>query len=328
MQLEQLGWKAHFASAFAELGGWGVPGRVAAAERGRAIVWTEAGECDVPAKDAVTGDWVVVEGGRVAAVLPRRNRFSRKRPGRRTEEQVIAANLDVLFIVTGLDGDFNPRRLERYLVAAAASGVRPVVVLNKTDLCPEPPRVDARSVLTSALTGAGLDVLAAEVAPGETAAFVGSSGAGKSSLVNRLLGAGRQAVAPVRESDSRGRHTTVRREMFVVPPGWLLIDTPGLRELEPWDALAALDAAFSDVAALAAACRFRDCTHRGEPGCAVAGAVAPERLAGFHKLAAELAFLERKSDQRAALEQKRRARLRQRQIREITKAPAPDRSRP
>jgi len=257
----------------------------------------------------------VLEGGaRIARVLPRRTAFSRKEPGAVTRAQVIAANIDVLFVVAGLDGDFNLRRLERYLLLARESGARPVVVLNKSDL-----RADAEEaailaaalgapvVTTSALDGRGLAALEAHIAPYQTAALTGSSGVGKSTLLNRLLGSERQRVQEVRESDSRGRHTTVRRELFLAPTGWLIVDTPGLRELQLWAGAESVDLAFADIADLAQRCRFRDCRHQGEPGCAVAsGGIDEGRLASYAKLQREAAHLERQQNQRSALEEKRR----------------------
>jgi ribosome biogenesis GTPase len=324
--LNRWGWNAHFARAFAACGGRGVPGRVAAVDRGRCLVWTEAGDAYASGSDAAIGDWVALENGRVRAVLERRTSFGRKRAGRRMEEQVLAANVDVLFVVTGLDGDYRAARLDRYRVAALAGGIRPVVVLNKADLCDEARCIaeEVRSrgcevAVTSAATGAGVAGLAAFAGPGETVAMVGSSGVGKSSLVNALLGGSVQAVVPVREHDHRGQHTTVRRELFEMPGGWVLMDTPGLRELEPWGAGHAVDAAFADISALAAECRFRDCRHAGEPGCAVIGAVAAETLESFHKLGAELAFQERKTDPRLAMEEKRRWKRIAKEIRRIAK---------
>jgi ribosome biogenesis GTPase len=263
------------------------------------------------------GDWVALEAGtRISAVLPRQSVFSRKEAGAVTREQVIAANIDVLFVVTGLDGDFNLRRIERYLLLAWESGAKPVVVLNKADLCSNTTQAaaDVQALASgvpvaaiSALHGSGVPEVEAHLTAGQTAAVTGSSGAGKSTLVNRLLGHERQRVQEVRADDSRGRHTTVRRELFLAPAGWLLIDTPGLRELQLWAASASVDLAFDDIAALAAQCRFRDCRHQGEPGCAVAtSGIDESRLASYAKLQRELAHLDRKLDQRAAQDEKRR----------------------
>lgn len=327
MSLEKFGWNAFFAAEFARLAEpLAVPARVALADRERFIVWSESGECAATVAGRlryesgawpVVGDWVVLENGaRIARILPRQSAFSRKEAGNVTREQVIAANIDVLFIVNGLDGDFNPRRIERYLLLAWESGARPVVVLNKADLRADAEQAAAEvaalasgaPVITiSALEGWGVAAIEAQLRAGETAAFAGSSGAGKSTLLNRLLGDDRQPTQEVRASDSRGRHTTVRRELFLASQGWLLIDTPGLRELQLWAEPASADLAFDDIARLARACRFSDCRHQGEPGCAVRSSGIDEaRLASYAKLQRELAHLDRKLDQRAAQEEKRR----------------------
>jgi len=327
MSLERFGWKSHFESAFARVCEAGLqPARVALADRERFLVWTESGEAEATVSGRlrhrsedwpVVGDWVALEQGcRIVHILPRRTAFSRKQPGAVTREQLIAANIDILFVVCGLDGDFNPRRIERYLLLAWESGAKPAVVLNKADVCVDVAEAAAQvaeiasgaPVLTvSAREGWGLPALEEHLKPRLTAAFAGSSGAGKSTLVNRLLGRAQQTVHEVRASDSRGRHTTVRRELFLAPEGWLLIDTPGLRELQLWANSNSVDAAFSDIAALAADCRFRNCRHQGEPGCAVANSGIDEaRLANYTKLQRELAHLDRKLDQRAAQDEKRR----------------------
>jgi len=327
MSLERLGWSSHFEGEFARVDETGMePARVALADRQRFVVWTGSGEAEATVSGRlrhrsedwpVVGDWVALEQGcRIAHVVPRRTAFSRKQPGVVTREQVIAANVDALFVVCGLDGDFNLRRIERYLLLAWESGARPIVVLNKADVCMDVAGAADRAteiasgtpvVTISAHEGWGLPSLEAHLHPGLTVAFAGSSGAGKSTLVNRLLGREQQLVREVRAGDSRGRHTTVRRELFLAPSGCLLIDTPGLRELQLWGSSESADAAFSDIATLAAGCRFRDCRHQGEPGCAVAAAGIDEaRLANYAKLQRELAHLDRKLDQRTAQDEKRR----------------------
>jgi ribosome biogenesis GTPase / thiamine phosphate phosphatase len=327
MSPEKFGWNSYFASEFVRACEAGAEyARVALADRNRFLVWTQSGEAEATVRGRVrhlagdwpvVGDWVALEEGcRIAHVLPRRTAFSRKQPGDVTREQVIAANIDVLFVVCGLDGDFNPRRIERYLLLAWESGAKPVVVLNKSDICMHAAAGAAGvSALTSgapvlaisAREGWGLRALEEHLKPGLTAALIGSSGAGKSTLINRLLGREQQLVQEVRAGDSRGRHTTVRRELFLAPGGWLLIDTPGLRELQLWAGADSIDAAFSDIAELGAGCRFRNCRHQGEPGCAVAAAgIDQARLANYTKMRCELAHLDRKLDQRAAQEEKRR----------------------
>ncbi len=327
MSLEKLGWNPHFEREFARVCETGMkPARVALADRERFLLWTKSGEAEAAAGGhfrhlgedwPVVGDWVVLEQCcRITHILPRQTAFSRKQPGAVTREQVIAANIDILFVVCGLDGDFNLRRIERYLLAAWESGARPVVILSKADVCADVATASravaaiasgAPVLALSAREGWGLPDLEEHLKPGLTAAFTGSSGAGKSTLVNRLLRREQQLVQEVRTGDSRGRHTTVRRELFLAADGWLLIDTPGLRELQLWAGTDKVDAAFSEIATLAAACRFRDCRHQGEPGCAVEAAGIDEaRLANYTKLQRELAHLSRKLDQRAAQEEKRR----------------------
>ena len=330
VDLEQLGWDGAFAAALdavetPDL----VPARVAVehnhlyrvqardgellAEVAGSLRHAAAGPDALPA----VGDWVAIRiGGRrasILAVLPRRSCFSRKAAGDPTQRQVVAANVDTVLLVSGLDGDFSPRRVERYLVAAAESGAAPVVVLNKTDRCTTveeavaairaiAPQVPVHA--TSCSPPAGLDRLETYLAPGRTVALLGSSGVGKSSIINYLLGTERQQTARVNRRTGRGRHTTVHRELLVRPGGGIIIDTPGMRELRLWDTGQALEQTFDDVDALAGSCRFRDCGHRTEPGCAVRAAVADGRLPAarfnhFHRLRDERTELRERQDERA-----------------------------
>jgi ribosome biogenesis GTPase / thiamine phosphate phosphatase len=267
---------------------------------------------DDPLALPTVGDWVMVEdGARIAAVLPRATQLVRRAAGTTYEGQVIAANVDVVFVVTSLNAEFNPRRIERYLALVGDSGASPILVLSKLDACADPAALVAVAhdlapgvpvVLTSVVEGVGLQALAAELPVGRTGALIGSSGVGKSSLINTLLGDARQRVFAIRADDDKGRHTTARRELFELAGGGLLIDTPGMREL---GSQAAGDGAadgvadvFAEIEALAAGCRFRSCAHDREPGCAVIGVVDPERVAGWRKLVRERAHAERKHAER------------------------------
>jgi ribosome biogenesis GTPase len=296
-------------STAAHLDGVGVPGRVARADRGRACLVLTAGgpiHAAVPRRlgdEPVPGDWVALVGADVVAVAPRRGAIARTDPSGTGTAQVLAANVDLVFVVHGLDRPLHPGRIERSLVLAWEAGVEPVVVVTKVDLGDPQDVLDelahaAPGVavhLTSALEGTGLEEVVEVLDGHRTAALLGESGAGKSTLVNRLAGEELMATAPVRRGrgDAKGRHTTSARHLVPLPGGGLLLDTPGLRQLGLWSGEEGLVAAFADIETLAAGCRFRDCTHTGEPGCAVAAAVADgrlpaRRLAGFAKLQREL----------------------------------------
>jgi ribosome biogenesis GTPase len=332
--LEALGWSQYFADAFAPHEPAGLfPARVAVQERGAVVLFTTSGTLTATGH-AVAGDWVAAEQlpgedrAIVRAVLPRRTRFARKEPWL-TEEQVVAANIDTVFLVTDCGRDFKPRRLERYLTAAWDSGADPVVVLAKADLAEDPwaTVADAEAVAfgvtvhaVSSLTGDGLDELDPYLAAGRTVALLGSSGVGKSTLANRLLGEELLATGDVRR-DGRGRHTTTRRELVQLPGGALLLDTPGMRELQLWADESALEETFADLAGLARECRFSDCAHGSEPGCAVRAALADGTLSqirweSYRKLQRELGVLALRQDARlrseARKERRRFARSRRR----------------
>ena len=342
MSLQALGWNSYFDALWRERDkpAW-LPARVISQQRG---LWRIAGEfaerwaeasgtlrtaADAGADWPTVGDWVAAEilsgGARplIHEVLLRRSKFGRKVAGRRIEEQVIAANVDTAFVVMALDGDFNVRRLERFLAQCWESGAKSVIVLNKTDDCDD---VAARVAevegvaaglpifAVSARTGEGLVALDSLLEPGHTIVLLGSSGVGKSTLLNHFLRRDAQVVQPVRGSDSRGRHTTTSRELFALPGGALLIDTPGLRELQLWSAAEGVEHTFSDIEELAAQCKYGDCGHTSEPGCAVQAAIAEgrlaaERLESQRKLQREQAFLLRKVDPQARQHEKDRVKV-------------------
>jgi ribosome biogenesis GTPase / thiamine phosphate phosphatase len=291
------------------------------------LQYEASGRGELPA----VGDWVCVRpaeaGGRgtIHRLLERRTKISRKGAGSVTGEQVLAANIDTVFLVNSLGQDLNPRRIERYLALALESGARPVLLLTKADLCDDPaeaaaeieqvaPFVSVHVVSAlEGLAGSGLNALAAYLGSGQTSVLLGPSGVGKSTLVNRILGAERQQVREVR-SDNRGRHTTTSRQLLFLPEGGMLIDTPGMRELQLWDGDEALGQTFRDVEEAANRCRFTDCGHHaGTPGCGVqaaieSGALPPERLASWSKLGRELKFLDRRKDKKAQSEYEKKLR--------------------
>ena len=329
--LEALGWDAASVSAFEQLQEDNLfPARVAAQHRGEYVLIAEEGELraraagrlfydhEVGGELPAVGDWVGVRPpATITSILPRRSAFVRKTAGLGSTEQVLAANVDSAFLLAGLDDDFSLRRLERYVTTAWESGAAPVVVLTKTDLCADVDEavlaVESVAIAVpvhavSNVSGDGLDALDSYLAPGRTVVLLGSSGVGKSTLLNRLAG---QALMRTRAlaADGTGRHTTTHRELVQLPGGALVIDTPGLRELQFWEG--DLSAAFEDIEALASACRFRDCAHAREPGCAVLAAVDGgtlelDRLRSWRKLQRELESIAARTDRRLRLARKRR----------------------
>ena len=336
-RLARLGWNRHFADAFDALGEPDlVPARICVEHNHLFRVYTASSDvlasaagrlkhiANAPSALPAVGDWVGIrptpEGpAPIRAILPRTTCFSRKAAGDTTKRQVVAANIDTVFLVSGLDGDFNPRRIQRYLVAASDSGAVPVIVLNKGDLAEDleaavttlrEMAADVPIHVTSCEDGRGIDALARYLTDGHTVALLGSSGVGKSTLINRLLGYDRQRTRTVRPQDRGGRHTTVHRELLLHPDSGVIIDTPGMRELRLWDTRGGLETTFDDIEALVGSCRFRDCQHRTEPGCAVRqavtdGKISAGRLTCYHQLHDEQTTLDRRRDELAQLEETR-----------------------
>src|SRR6476661_76797 len=329
--LGALGWSPELA---ANLQPGLVPGRVTAAHRAAFDVQTaaEAVRTRLPGRlmhestDVAVGDWVGLGEGLIRTVLPRRSAIVRSAAGRTSRAQTLAANVDVAFVVTSLGPELEPRRIERYLVTIWESGAVPEIVLTKADRLEDPwpfvATVEAVALgvpvhVVSALTGQGCDALRARLAPGTTAVLLGSSGVGKSTLVNRFAGRKLMAVKETRADDDEGRHTTSHRELIELPGGGMVIDTPGIRELQLWDS-GGIDETFSDIDELAAACRFNDCTHASEPGCAVMAALASgelprERYESWRKLQRELRAIAIRHDARLRRDEKRKWQLRARE---------------
>jgi ribosome biogenesis GTPase len=334
--LRELGWNPELAE---NLESGLVPGRVAAVHRGAFDVWTEAGavRSRLPGRlmheglDVGAGDWVGLADGLIRAVLPRRSAIVRNAAGLTTTAQTLAANVDVAFAVSSLGPDLEPRRIERYLVTIAGSGALPEIVLTKADRFDNPSElvasVEAVAIgvpvhVVSSVSGQGLDALRARLGAGMTAVLIGSSGVGKSTLVNRWAGHELMATGETRGDDDEGRHTTVHRELIVLPGGGVVIDTPGIRELQLWGG--GVEEAFPDIAELVLRCRFSDCSHNTEPGCAVKAALASgelsaERHESWLKLERELRAVAVRADAQLQREEKRKWQLRARETRNHTR---------
>ncbi|MCE5314221.1 MAG: ribosome small subunit-dependent GTPase A [Armatimonadota bacterium] len=353
MSLVELGYTSDFARGFNQIADDSLsPCRVSLEQRGLYAVLTDQGEMpavptgkllygsDDRADLPVVGDWVAAQildeqppRAIIHCVLPRKSMFSRKEAGKRVSRQPIASNIDTVFIVMSLDNDFSPARAERYLALAWESGAEPVVLLTKCDQCSDvdasidiirasAPGVPVHAV--SVVAGQGLSVMSDYLKEGITVALLGSSGVGKSTLVNYLLGSDLQRVREVREVDSKGRHTTTHRQLFVLPGGGLVIDTPGMREIQLWNVDNGLAEAFVDIEVLARQCRFGDCSHNDEPGCMVRaalndGSLDHRRFDNYMKMQAELHFLERKQDAGLARVEREKWKNIHKQIRKMDK---------
>ena len=339
MDLAELGWNESWQKHFDSLDDNNlVPARVAREDKESYLIIGEHGESTGKVSGAfmhktcsradfpTVGDWVAAQfqsqedAAIIHEILPRKSKFSRKEPGSKTEEQVLAANIDTAFLVSGLDGNFNVRRIERYVALAWDSGIDPVIVLNKADLCDELEacicEVEAIALgipvfAMSAARNQGVDVLRSYITKGKTVAFLGSSGVGKSSIVNCLLGEDKQKVNSISDAVGKGKHTTTRRELIAFPDGGLMIDTPGMRELQVWGEGDGMKKAFRDIEELAQSCKFRDCKHDMEPGCAVKSAIengtlSDERYRSYLKLQKEFQFLSQRGDYKARIAERKR----------------------
>ncbi len=352
MNLQSLGWNDFFSAHFKSYAEQGFAvGKVAVEHKQYLRLYSEFGQitCEISGKFRhearsqgefpTVGDWIVFRRladenkGIVQAILPRKSKISRKVAGQHTQEQIIAANVDFLFIVTSLNFDFNVRRLERYLTLAWDSGAGPVILLNKADLCDNPEYFVEQTAeiafgvpvhFLSASNRDGLEQLQPYFKNNKTCAMIGSSGVGKSTIINKIIGEERQRVDTLRSSVEKGRHTTTQRELIILPGGGLLIDTPGMREIQLWDADRGIAEAFEEITTTAENCHFRDCRHRQEPGCAVrqavkSGEIQMARYKNFQKMQDELQQLKEKQQLQSRLEAKRQDKILHRAIKNMKK---------
>ncbi len=339
MSLVEYGWNKYWSKQLSKISGVsGIPARVISEHRDRYTVHSDQKDFSARVSGRIkhqasrsddfpaAGDWVVIDprgtGNEaiIQAILPRKTKFSRKTVGKRTKEQIIAANLDAVWILSSFDFDLNPARLERYITLVVESGAKPVLLLTKADLSTDPATivsdlavrlVNVPVYAVSVVDSLGIEALKSFLEPGTTIALLGSSGVGKSTLINHLAGSDIMHTAPVREKDGKGRHTTTRRELVLLPNGGLLLDTPGMRELQLWGPEEALEKGFADIDRIAEKCRFSNCSHGSEPGCAVQialdhGELSPERIENYKKLREELILLERNLEVRTGITDKQR----------------------
>lgn len=346
--IDQLGWNDDLASTWQEseydqlvparvIADFGSTYKVAAPDElnaeasGRLVYFSETHEMPK------VGDWVAVQlldngHGIIHEVLPRKSEISRKQAGENFVKQVLAVNIDIAFLVQALDHDFSPERIQRYLFQLDKEGIRPIIVLNKADKGAD---VEAKVrelqslsipiIVTSAVQNSGIDEIANSIEAGKTAVFLGSSGVGKSTITNQLLGEERQATQAIRETDSKGRHTTTHRELFILPNGGMIVDTPGIRELQLWGAEDDLDKAFDDVESIAKNCQFANCTHNTEPNCAIlaalkSGTLEAQRFEAYVKFRKELRYLGTKVDKNTALQRKHHFKKSQKHYNQVKKA--------